>query len=116
MANHEDLAFPFRVADLPLLALAIQNVPRPLWGDVAVGRLRGMPGFTGQHLDARTLEGVYKKLLDHAPELLGKTAELGSVLTDYEKYLEAGTPVQSCIFCVEGTPLTPTDKSLEYVE
>ena len=81
MARLADLAFPFRVEDLPLLALAIQDVPRPLWSDVALRRLRGAPGVQADLLNVKTLEGVYKKLFDKAPHLLGKTSAHGPVLT-----------------------------------
>ena len=88
MADLTDLAFPFRVQDLPVLALAIQDVPRPLWGDVAARRLRPIPGFRPHLLDSAILEGVYNKLLDKAPQLLGKTPEKDSVLAPYEGHLE----------------------------
>ena len=112
MADLTDLAFPFRVQDLPVLALAIQDVPRPLWGDVAARRLRPIPGFRPHLLDSAILEGVYNKLLDKAPQLLGKTAEKESVLAPYERHLEVISPLQVCIFFPDKTPLTPTEKCL----
>ena len=97
-----------------MLALAIQDVPRPLWSDVALRRLRGAPGVQADLLNVKTLEGVYKKLLDKAPHLLGKTSAHGPVLTPYEKQLEVVSPLQTCIFCPEPTALVPTNKCLQY--
>ena len=94
----EQILYPFPVALLGPLAAAVRDVPRASWGDVAVARLRGVPGMRDEWLLPYVFTTVVDKVMRVCPLALGLTPRGDSLLVEVPGRPYVTPLVDACIF------------------